>query len=184
MRYKIMEFKLKDDILTINGEAYKLVPVEEQQMQEKARTGWERVNYGEKYYYVDTQSNSDWVYDEFSYYSDKMYESCNYFNNKQLCDNIGRAISIYLRMLRWQAENDVPVDIHNPSTAKWCISYDSSDKELYATYSKNLLGTFEVFFSTKAKAQECIRAFESDLLWLHTQFYHRLDGKGVDNAEM
>ena len=179
-----MKFKLKDNILTINGEAYKLVPVEEQQVQEKARTGWERVNYGEKYYYVDTQSNSDWVCDEFSYYSDKMYESCNYFNNKQLCDNIGRAISIYLRMLRWQAENDVPVDIHNPNVIKWCIRYDMWTKELLANYGKVCFSAFDIRFSTEEKAKECIEIFREDLIWLYTQFYHRLDGKGVDNAEM
>lgn len=184
-----MEFKLKDDILTINGEAYKLVPVEEQQVQEeptqeKQRTGWERVDWGEEHHFIDMKFNSCWARDEYSHYTDGMYEAGNYTNNEKLSNNIGRAVSIYLRMLRWQAENDEPVEIHNPDVAKWYIRYDMYNKELYEVYMKNYLATFDISFSSQEKAQECIRAFESDLIWLHTQFYHRLDRKGVEDAEM
>lgn len=179
-----MKLKLKDNILTINGEAYKLVPVEEQQVQKKARTGWERVEEGEMFYHLGRNMKSCPTTECLCSLDKEMYKKGNSFSDQQLCDDVGRAVSIYLRMLRWQAENDVPVDIHNPSTAKWCISYDSSDKELYATYGKNLLGTFEVFFSTNAKAQECVKVFKDDLIWLHTQFFRRLDERGEKNGNI
>lgn len=86
--------------------------------------------------------------------------------------------------LRWQAENDVPVDLRNPNVIKWCICYNLQSKSLHASGSYILREVFNIYFSTAEKAEECIKVFETDLIWLHTQFYHRLDGKGVDNAEM
>lgn len=179
-----MEFKLKDDILTINGEVYKLVPVEEQQVQEKARTGWERVEEGDEFFYVHCHCTAADMFDYKTSGYNEMYEKGNYTNDEQLCNNIGRAFSLYLRMLRWQAENDVPVDVHNPDVTKWYIRYDMATKELHSNSGKICFGAFDIYFSTAEKARECIRAFESDLLWLHTEFYRRLDERGVDNAEM
>lgn len=184
-----MELKIEDNILTIKGEKYKLVPVEEQQVleepaQEKARTGWERVDWGEEHHFIDMKFNSCWDRDEYSHYTDGMYEAGNYTNNEKLSNNIGRAVSLYLRMLRWQAENDEPVDIHNQDVEKWCICYNLQSKSLHASGSYSWREVFNIYFSSRKKAEECIKVFETDLIWLHTQFYHRLDGKGVDNAEM
>ena len=168
--------------IIIDDKKYKLVPVEEPQVQEKARTGWERVKAGELFFCVYCECTQGDMHDYSGDLSNAIYKSGNYFNDKQLCNDVGRAVSIYLRMLRWQAENDVPVELREPVIKKWYIRYHIPTKELYSSYVEANLGVFGIYFSTKEKAEECIKVFESDLIWLHTQFYHRLDGKGVDNA--
>lgn len=173
---------ITDGKLILNGKRYKLVLDEEQQVQ---RTGWERMNCGEEHHFIDMKFNSCWARDEYSHYTDGMYEAGNYTNNEKLSNNIGRAVSLYLRMLRWQAENDEPIVLNKLGITKWSIYYDAKCEELKVEWA---LGEYTnghtVFFSTRLKAEECAEVFKDDLIWLHTQFYHRLDARGVCNEKV
>ena len=153
--------ELKDyKIVCIDGETYRLVPENEfnekicPQEQEK-KTGWERAKGNETVYSID------------------MTEFGCYFRDAEFARSIGRAVSLWLRMLRWQAENDIPAN----SADRWSIYYKGEADKIYRAMSgRNWNEPFIIYFSSAKKAYEAIEAFKDDLLWYFTEFKSRMDG--------
>ena len=78
--------------------------------------------------------------------------------------------------MRWQSENDAPVDWENDAIDHYYIYYDYHKKTFYVGGLYFLKDAFNVYFSTVEKAEQALETFRDDLLWLFTEFQYRLDG--------
>ena len=161
--------------LKINGEL-KDVEIENGEITiiepEKKETGWEMADYGDHYYCIGTYMIDD--YPEAHQICDKgLFDNANYFTNKKLAESIYRMQALQRQMFRWQAENDVLIDLHS-DRQKWIISdnYEFGIKEV--DYYKTGFGFMPVF-SSKEKAKECLEEFKDELTWLFTEFKWRMD---------
>ena len=162
------------DVEIKNGEITIIKP-------EKKATGWERAKPGEWQRYIDSynikSSTEDCLKED-----DELYKKANYFTSQKLAENISRMQTLQRQMFRWQAENDIPINLNSGNKAKYFkakyfIVYDLDNNgfDVCSIYTK--LHSFLPYFSSRNKAIECITEFENELRWLFTEFRWRMDGE-------
>jgi len=168
--------------LKANGKTVQVEMTEEQAkilglVEERSRTGYERVKKGEMYYVIDTEYNSMLKIAEFNDQEDEQcYNTGNYYNDKVIAENNARADRLLRQLRQWQAQNDKAIskeDWNNESKKKWFIIYSSG--EMYAEYYYIMRLPNTIYFATKEKAEEAIEVFKDELLWYFTEYVQRLD---------
>ena len=168
---EISEEQLKETILFEQLKKLGLI-------EDKPRTGYERVEKGEMYYLVDIYNNIMRV-TEYNDQGDKQcYSTGNYYSNKMFAENNARADRLLRQLRRWQAQNDEPISVedwNNESKKKWFIIYSYSSEEMYAEYYYIMRLPNTIYFATKEKAEEAIEVFRDELLWYFTEYVQRLD---------
>ena len=94
--------------------------------------------------------------------------------NNMKADNISRMQTLQRKMFRWQAENDEPIDLHS-DCQKWIIVDDYEFGIKIVDYYKTGYGFMPVFSSLE-KAEDCVKTFKNELIWLFAEFKWRMDG--------
>lgn len=166
--------------LKINGEL-KDVEIENGEITiiepEKKATGWERAEKGTNYIYISVKAGLCPETDVYVALDNVMFRAANYFTNEELAENISRMQTIQRQLFRWQAENDVPVNIKEAAFGcRYAIEYDTEQKHIWINYENYYVASFIPYFSSKEKARECIEVFKDELTWLFTEFRWRMDG--------
>lgn len=138
--------------------------------QNPKQTGWERGKFRESYYAQDsrTTQHDREVGDQYDY---ERYSIANYFSNKELAENISRMQKLQRQMFRWQAEHDLVIGKYDDSIKKYYLYYDCKNKAIAIDYTYHIIDSaFSPFFSSVAKAKECLEVFKDELIWLFTEF--------------
>lgn len=161
------------ELRTVDIEDGRITTVNEEPTQPK--TGWERVNVGEPYFTL-TQYKPHEQGEDNDANDQKMYDSADYFSDGKIAADVFRAQTIWRKLMRWQSENDAPVDWENDAIDHYYIYYDYHKKTFYVGGLYFLKDAFNVYFSTVEKAEQALETFHDDLLWLFTEFQYRLDG--------
>lgn len=139
---------------------------------QKKKTGWERVEQGEIYHRTDPINFSP-IREERDPTDELLFSKADYFSSEALAENFSRMQAIQRKMFRWQAENDIIINLN--SNNKWCILYNSEvNPNIHINVSISNYG-FLPYFSSKEKAQECIEVFKDELEWLFKEFRWRMD---------
>lgn len=168
---EISEEQLKETILFEQLKKLGLI-------EDKPRTGYERVEKGEMYYLVDIYNNIMRVTEDNDQGDKQCYSTGNYYSNKMIAENNARADRLLRQLRRWQAQNDEPISVedwNNESKKKWFIIYSYSSEEMYAEYYYIMRLPNTIYFATKEKAEEAIEVFRDELLWYFTEYVQRLD---------
>ena len=146
-------------------------------VEERSRTGYERVEKSETYYVINTEDDSMINITEFNDQTDeRCYNTGNYYSDKTIAENNARADRLQRCLRQWQAQNDEPISVedwNNESKKKWFIIYSS--EEMYAEYYYIMRLPNTIYFATKEKAEEAIEVFKDELLWYFTKYVQRLD---------
>lgn len=156
--------------LKINGEL-KDVEIENGEITiiepEKKATGWD---FSTRPYYITAagvtggkELNCDGMA--------KIYDTADAFSSEELAKSINRMQTLQRQIFRWQAVNDVPI---RKSMDKYIICTDGFKLKCEKTYGTEY--PFLPCFSSKEKAEECLKLFIEDLQWLFTEFRWRMDG--------
>ena len=152
---------------------YVLNAEENRETNTEIKTGWERGELKQTYYTTDGESQPETYHSE----DTEHYESADYFSDPALAADVARAQTIWRKLMRWQVENDKPVDwSDNGENKKWFIFYNYYTGKFSTKYVFGGREAFNVYFSTKEKAEQALETFHDDLLWLFTEFKYRLDG--------
>ena len=166
--------------LKANGKTVQVEMTEEQAkilglVEERSRTGYERVEVEETYYLVDVDDEITNMKHNGQLDRD-CYDVGNYYSNKTIAENNARADRLLRHLRQWQAQNDEPISVedwNNESKKKWFIIYSS--EEMYAEYYYIMRLPNTIYFTTKEKAEEAIEVFRDELLWYFTEYVQRLD---------
>lgn len=146
-------------------------------VEERSRTGYERVEKSETYYVINTEDDSMINITEFNDQTDeRCYNTGNYYSDKTIAENNARADRLFRQLRQWQAQNDKAISVedwNNESKKKWFIIYSS--EEMYAEYYYIMRLPNTIYFTTKEKAEEAIEVFRDELLWYFTEYVQRLD---------
>lgn len=153
---------------------YVLNAEENRETNTEIKTGWERGELKQRYYMTDGTSQPETYHPE----DTDRYENADYFSDPALAADIARAQTIWRKLLRWQAENDAPVDWENVNF-RYAIYYNNSYGEISVASMISAQDAFNVYFSTEEAAYRALEIFHDDLLWLFTEFKYRLGG-GVE----
>lgn len=147
------------------------------------KTGWERGELMERYYTLDGASQPETYHPE----DGERYDRADYFNSPVLAADIARATELYRKLLRWQAEHDKPVGIHDVSyhIAYYPKGFAKRESPPFVGIdcfeTREVAATFDVLFSNGDIAFECIDEFRDELTWYFEKFRPRLDALGVKN---
>ena len=166
--------------LKANGKTVQVEMTEEQAkilglVEERSRTGYERVEVEETYYLVEVDDEITNMKHNGQLDRD-CYDVGNYYSNKTIAENNARADRLLRHLRQWQAQNDEPISVedwNNESKKKWFIIYSS--EEMYAEYYYIMRLPNTIYFATKEKAEEAIEVFKDELLWYFTEYVQRLD---------
>lgn len=162
------------ELRTVDIEDGGITTVNEEPKEVEIKTGWERLGLMQRYYMTNGESQPETYHPE----DTERYENADYFASPTLAADIARAQEIWRKLMRWQVENDNPVYWDN----------DGIELEHFSIYCDHFTGqltvaspcysqiAFNVYFSTKEKAEQAIDTFHDDLLWLFTEFKYRLGG--------
>lgn len=148
-------------------------------VEERSRTGYERVEKSETYYVINTEDDSMMNITEFNDQTDeRCYNTGNYYSDKTIAENNARADRLLRQLRQWQALNDKSISVedwNNESKKKWFIIYSYSSEEMYAEYYYIMRLPNTIYFTTKEKAEEAIEVFKDELIWYFTEYVQRLD---------
>ena len=148
-------------------------------VEDKPKTGYERMEKGEKYYVINTEDDSMINITEFNDQTDeRCYNKGNYYSDKIIAENNARADRLQRCLRQWQALNDKPIsqsDWEDNGKNKWCILYSYGAEKLYVDYFHYIRLHNVIYFTTKEKAEEAIEVFRDELIWYFTEYVQRLD---------
>lgn len=170
--------------LKVNDKSVQVEMTEEQAkilglVEERSRTGYERVDEDDSYFVDDTINDGHEVIGGGgTLVNDLYYNNGNYYNDKTIAENNARADRLLRQLRQWQAQNDEPISVedwNNESKKKWFIIYSYSSEEMYAEYYYIMRLPNTIYFATKEKAEEAIEVFRDELLWYFTEYVQRLD---------
>ena len=147
-------------------------------IEDKPRTGYERVKKDEMYYLVDIYNNIMRV-TEYNDQGDKQsYSTGNYYSDKTIAENNARADRLLRQLRQWQALNDKSISVEDwedNGKNKWCIIYGYGLKKLYVDYFHCIRLHNVIYFTTREKAEEAIEVFRDELIWYFVEYQQRLD---------
>lgn len=144
-------------------------------IEDKPRTGYERVEKGEMYYLVDIYNNIMRVTEDNDQGDKQCYSTGNYYSDKMIAENNARADRLLRQLRQWQALNDRAINWKNKDIRKYTIRYD------YAMNMFNVIPNVcerclnDVYFTTRETAQRAINVFKDELIWYFTEYVQRLD---------
>jgi len=168
--------------LKANGKTVQVEMTEEQAkilglVEERSRTGYERVEVEETYYLVEVDDEITNMKHNGQLDRD-CYDVGNYYSNKTIAENNARADRLLRQLRQWQGQNDKAISISdwkNDKINKYCIAYNYSLNELNTGMERRLRRPNAIYFSTSQKTEEAIEVFRDELLWYFTEYVQRLD---------
>ena len=163
---------------TYNGKPIEVELTEEQvevlKQAEKKKTGWERVEKGERYF-INAIRVAQEERETGSSTDDTCYKYASYYANETLVKNILTAQFLQRKLWRRSAELCEKVNWRNPETKKYYIIYDYEDDELGVDFCIFGRGLEEIYFDTEEHAEHAIKEFKDELIWFFTKFKSRMD---------
>lgn len=148
-------------------------------VEERSRTGYERVEKRETYYVINTEDDSMINITEFNDQTDeRCYNTGNYYSDKTIAENNARADRLFRQLRQWQAQNDKAISISdwkNNNILKYYIDYDCFNELFFVTYAIRYRCPNTIYFTSREKAKEAIEVFKDELLWYFTEYVQRLD---------
>lgn len=135
------------------------------------KTGYERVEVGEEFYYVAASNKVEFGDDDYVPIDDKYYDISNYYSSKEVAENNARADKLMRQLRRFAVEHrEHGVNFNDVNTEKYYIYYDYKNDELkkvFTFYAKTF-GT--ILFDSEEIAQAAIDEFHDELIWYFTEY--------------
>lgn len=169
--------------INANGKTVQVEITEEQLkelglIEERSRTGYERVKKGDVYYFNITRSETVAEVECNRRIDEGRYDTGNYYSDKTIAENNARADRLLRQLRQWQAQNDEVIskeDWEDHDLTKYFIIYDYDSNVISPGRTWWMRGTNNIYFKSREKAEEAIEAFRDELLWYFTEYVQRLD---------
>ena len=146
-------------------------------VEDKPKTGYERVDEDESYFVDDTINDGHEVLGGRTLVNNLYYINGNYYNDKSIVENNARADRLLRYLRRWQAAHDQTISVSDwkKDIYKYSIAYNYSLDMPFAKIDSCCRNLNNVYFTTEDKTIEAIKQFESDIRWYFTEYIQRLD---------
>lgn len=147
-------------------------------IEDKPKTGYERVKNNEIYYLVDIYDNIMRITEDNDQGDKQSYDTGNYYSDKAIAENNARAGRLLCCLRQWQAQNDKPIsmsDWKNNNISKYYVDYDCFNELFFVAHAVHRRFLNNIYFTSKEKAKEAIEVFNDELLWYFTEYVQRLD---------
>ncbi len=170
--------------INANGKTVQVEITEEQLkelglIEERSRTGYERVKKGDVYYFNITRSETVAEEECDRRIDEGRYDTGNYYSNKTIAENNARADRLLRCLRQWQALHDQPITVEDwreeTEEDKFSFFYDYTLERILISYDRSSRYPNVIYFSSPEKAYKAIKQFEGELKWYFTEYMQRLD---------
>lgn len=147
-------------------------------VEDKPKTGYERVDEDESYFVDDTINDGHEVLGGRTLVNNLYYINGNYYNDKSIVENNARADRLLRQLRQWQAQNDKAISISdwkNENIFKYHIEYDCFNDFPFVVYTTRFRTPNTIYFTSGEKAEGAIEVFKDELKWYYTKYQQRLD---------
>lgn len=136
------------------------------------KTGYERVDDGEIYYYSCVNGNAVNSDEEVNgFLNDAVYNGANYYSSKVVAENNARADKLMRQLRRFAVE-------HREHELRWKIQgqnkyriyYNYTSDELDIDYDIWCRDISSTYFDTEETANLAIETFHDELIWYFTEY--------------
>ena len=156
----------KEIEVEISEEEYKKI-----QTREGKKTGYERVEVGEEFYYVAASSKVELGDDDYVPIDDKYYDISNYYSSKEVAENNARADKLMRQLRRFAVEHrECGVNFNDINTEKYYMYYDYENDELRVGFVLRSRNFGAIYFDSKETAKAAIDEFRDELIWYFTEY--------------
>jgi hypothetical protein len=161
--------------LIIDGEKLKTqIEIDEadlKAMQNKKKTGYERVGDSGEYYWDSNDGLTYSSYDENLSIENLRYDTANYYSSEEVAKNNARADQLMRKLRRFAVENRKDkTDWNNEERSKYYISYNCSEKKIKVNADFILRAFGDIYFDSEEVAKKAIEEFKDELIWYFTEY--------------
>lgn len=150
----------------ISEEEYKKL-----QTTEEKKTGYERVDEGDTYYYGSYRGGVEYDRDERCPWDDEPYNIANYYSSKEVAENNARADKLIRQLRRFAVEyREKEIDWNDKKQRKYVVAYVRDDNKLYYTDIHTMRYFGDIYFDSPETAQLAIDTFHDELIWYFTEY--------------
>lgn len=136
------------------------------------KTGYERVNAGDQYYYDNGDGSIELDMEKTHSVDDRCYNAANYYSSEEVARNNARADRLMRQLRRFAVEHGSDnIRWTNVYRMKYSIAYNYDKQNLIvvgSTYTARRCG--EVYFDTEANAKLALETFHDELIWYFTEY--------------
>lgn len=134
---------------------------------EVKKTTFERVEKGEKYYFVDVYRGkffAKYEVDEHSILDDEIYASNNYFLTRERAEEVADKINFLLKLERLHDTfcPDYKPDWGKISTTKWWVAFNN-DQKVYKPYWTNIIDSNITYFNSEETTEKVCEILNKEL---------------------
>ena len=143
----------------------------EKLLKPKKKTGYERMDDEECYYYADSDGSIYNTTENHDHGDENKHNIANYYSNKTVAENNARADKLMRQLRRFAVEHrEKEMNWDSMDNLKWNISYDHYGKRLMTESIRVTPEAFSIYFESKEKAQLAIDTFRDELTWYFTEY--------------
>lgn len=160
--------------LIIDGKEFNIKisnPEFEKLLNQSSKTGYERVENGDSYFYVmsDGHVGVDTDYHGTGHNDD--YSVANYYSDRTVAENNARADRLIRQLRRFAVEHGSQANCWgDPDQYHYYIMYDYNSKCLFANYNQSYRGYGAIYFDNNKTAELAIETFHDELIWYFTEY--------------
>ena len=143
--------------------------------QAATKTGYERVNIDDDYYYEASCGDIGKYSDSHSIFDNKAYETANYYSSEIVANNNARADQLMRQLRRFAVEHkEHKIDWNDQEEIKWYIAFFHHEHELCVYNALKCQSFGVIYFDSKEAAQAAVNAFHDELIWYFTEYKNSL----------
>lgn len=135
------------------------------------KTGYERVEKDETYWYVGATQNVYRSTEKFTGSSTELYDHANYYSDKTVPENNARADKLMRQLRRFSVEHrEKELDWNNFDINKYRIVFDWKAKTLIVERNVFCEVYGAIYFDSTKTTELAIDTFKDELLWFFTEY--------------
>lgn len=159
--------------LKLNGKEYEVEVSEEmaKDLEKPKKTGYERAKTGSSYFIDCGNKLIEPYIEQGDPTDDTFYDIANYYSDKTVAQNNGRADTLMRKLRRFAVEHrEYDLDWNDMCKEKYCIAYDHETKRLVDAFNQIYQAFGKIYFDTQETAKLAIEEFKDELIWYFTEY--------------
>lgn len=165
--------------LTLNGKSVEVELTEEQLktlgIEEKKKTGYERVDECKHYWYVDSEGRATEEIEEGDPFDHDGYAAANYYSDENVAKDNARADTLMRKLRRYAAEHGgIGKPDHGGLDVVYDIVYSNISERIEVGGTRCVDRAGVVHFNSEQSAKDAIKEFHEDLVWYFTEYKPQL----------
>ena len=166
---------MNDSYLMINGKRVELTPEQlaalgVENPKEPKRSPFERVDYGEEYYFIDAYGEVKCEVDLLSDYDDSIYAATNYCTDESLMKQRALHEILNRRLWRYSMEHGGDKVSLNEKDFKWAVQYNCESKGFGVHSASTLHELGSIYFAERVVAFDAINEIVKPFMEEHPEF--------------